>query len=1002
LIVKNKLANRTYFNYTQIPLYISVFGILAIVGIVMLGHRTYSILIDEDQKKFCESYMAQAAMLKINIESQLGAPDSQVLLNTLKIYRASTNRPNDEYLCITDSTSKIILHTFATKTIGNFAGGNKIFEKRSNKISNLKELISTQKDFAGNYISSAGQDQLATFCFVPGRRWLIGIHRSAESLKAETAQRFKKYMYGIGIFCLLISLSIVLMYLPYRRAMKRLKDAKQKASSEYLKWLNILNNVHWGIAIGNVTEKKLELVNKAYSEMHGYTEEELIGSDVEELFPVGKGSELDEIIKDTKRNGKCIFETFHRRKDGTIFPVSIDISYVDSYADSDPFYVVNIQDTTERNREKLELKESEEKFRLIFDQAATGISHLSPEGKWLRANKKTCEIMGYGHDELTQHYIQDFTHPEDLVKLNANLELLLTNQTETFNIEKRFIKKDGNIVWVDLNVSCSLNENKTIKYLIAVVHETTLRKAAETALKASEERYRTYIDNAPSAIFVTNNANRFIEVNNCAMEMTGYTESELLQLAINDLIEPEEIDYFFEHLYRLKATGKSSCEIKICRKEGSSFSVQLDTVRLDDDHAIDFCSDISLQKKLTEALKNIIKIGPSQSNNSFLDSLVIQLGKILDADYVFVGELNEKTGQEIQTLSVCFNGGIIPNTSYHLQGTPSKHVLESGLSIFVKEISHHFPGDQILKDWNIDGYAGIPLFDFKGKVIGILAAMFKKEILHTDFCRSILELLSHRTSAEMERKLAVQGLIDLNRTLEERVANRTARLEEVNNELKDFAYIISHDLKAPLRSISQLSSWFAADYESTLDANGKELLVMLRNRVSRMNNLIDGVLQYSRIGRTEEKTEEIHLDNLLQNIIDLLALPQNIQIQIQPQMPVIYADKTRIQQVFQNLVSNAIKYMDKPQGEIHITWQDNDAQWQFSIADNGPGINEKYFDRIFQIFQTLAPKDEKESTGIGLSIVKKIVESYGGKIWVQSVVGQGSVFSFTISKKEQV
>jgi signal transduction histidine kinase len=223
-------------------------------------------------------------------------------------------------------------------------------------------------------------------------------------------------------------------------------------------------------------------------------------------------------------------------------------------------------------------------------------------------------------------------------------------------------------------------------------------------------------------------------------------------------------------------------------------------------------------------------------------------------------------------------------------------------------------------------------------------------------------------------------------------------LEGVNQELKDFAYIASHDLKAPLRAIKTLADWISTDYADKLDQDGQEQLKLLRQRVDRMHNLIDGILQYSRVGRVREKLTEVELNKLLPEIIDMLAPPANIKITVESDLPTVKCEETRITQVFQNLLSNAVKYMDKPEGHIKVLCSEDGEYWRFGIADNGPGIEKKHWERIFKIFQTLAPRDEFESTGIGLTVVKKIVELYGGKIWLESEVGKGTTFLFTFPK----
>jgi len=163
-----------------------------------------------------------------------------------------------------------------------------------------------------------------------------------------------------------------------------------------------------------------------------------------------------------------------------------------------------------------------------------------------------------------------------------------------------------------------------------------------------------------------------------------------------------------------------------------------------------------------------------------------------------------------------------------------------------------------------------------------------------------------------------------------------------------------------------------------------------------MNALIDGILQYSRVGNVKEEKIEVNLNSLVKNVIDLLSPSENIEIIIEDNLPTVFFEITRIEQIFQNLLNNAIKYMDKPHGNIYIGCNKEGNYWKFSVADNGPGIEEKYFGKIFQIFQTLKPRDEVESTGIGLSIVKKIAEMYGGKVWVESKIGYGSTFFFTL------
>jgi len=226
-------------------------------------------------------------------------------------------------------------------------------------------------------------------------------------------------------------------------------------------------------------------------------------------------------------------------------------------------------------------------------------------------------------------------------------------------------------------------------------------------------------------------------------------------------------------------------------------------------------------------------------------------------------------------------------------------------------------------------------------------------------------------------------------------------LEGVNQELQDFAYIISHDLKAPLRGISSLAQWIAEDYADKLGDEGKEHLDLLLSRVERMHALIDGVLQYSRVGRICEEQVDVDLNELLAEAADMVAAPEHIRIGIAEGLPTVHAERTRLLQVFQNLLSNAVKYMDKPEGRIRVTCEEDGDFWRLAVADNGPGIEQKHFEKIFQVFQTVHSGEGRDSTGVGLSLVKKIIEMYGGRTWVESQVGEGSTFYVTLPRRHE-
>lgn len=221
-----------------------------------------------------------------------------------------------------------------------------------------------------------------------------------------------------------------------------------------------------------------------------------------------------------------------------------------------------------------------------------------------------------------------------------------------------------------------------------------------------------------------------------------------------------------------------------------------------------------------------------------------------------------------------------------------------------------------------------------------------------------------------------------------------AALARSNRELDQFAYVASHDLKAPLRGIANLSQWIEEDLGEAVPPEVAEKMTLVRGRVQRLEALIDGILQYSRAGRVRSAIEQVEVGSLLRDTVELLAPPPEVTVTIGPNMPVIVTERTPLQQVFMNLINNAIKYNRRPGATVVVSVRDAGSSYAFSVADNGPGIEPQYHERIFGIFQTLESRDRVEGTGIGLSVVKKTVELHGGSVTVDSALGEGATFTF--------
>jgi PAS domain S-box-containing protein len=258
----------------------------------------------------------------------------------------------------------------------------------------------------------------------------------------------------------------------------------------------------------------------------------------------------------------------------------------------------------------------------------------------------------------------------------------------------------------------------------------------------------------------------------------------------------------------------------------------------------------------------------------------------------------------------------------------------------------------------------------------------------------IIRDITERQQTEVKLQDRAKELSQLNFSL----SALNTLLQQRNQDLDQFAYVASHDLKAPLRAISNLSEWLEEDLNGQLSAENQAQMHLLRTRVYRMNSLIDGLLEYSRVGRSNTQPERVNVRALLEDIIEMLSPPPSFRIEIGSQMPILMTRRIPLRQVLSNLIDNAIEHNLLQAGTISISVEDREVWYEFAIQDDGQGIDPQYHEKIFVIFQTLQARDIHESTGVGLSIVKKIVETEGGTIQVDSQLGSGATFRFTWPK----
>ncbi|MFM7901486.1 MAG: sensor histidine kinase, partial [Bacteroidota bacterium] len=265
----------------------------------------------------------------------------------------------------------------------------------------------------------------------------------------------------------------------------------------------------------------------------------------------------------------------------------------------------------------------------------------------------------------------------------------------------------------------------------------------------------------------------------------------------------------------------------------------------------------------------------------------------------------------------------------------------------------------------------------------------------------VQENITRINDNEQTRYIFVENDITERKTSERKINTYLTNLEKTNKELDKFAYVVSHDLKAPLRAIGNLTGWIEEDAGHMLPDDVRKNFNLIKERVVRMESLINGILDYSKVAKKNSHVEDQDLQAIIEEVISMLN-DGSCKITIADKIPHVHADRTKIQQVFMNIIGNAIKFNTKEEKTVVIRYKDQGDVHRFSISDNGPGIDPRFHEKIFQIFQTINSRDSFESTGVGLAIVKKIIDEQTARVWVESEPGNGTTFHFTWPKDSEV
>lgn len=249
--------------------------------------------------------------------------------------------------------------------------------------------------------------------------------------------------------------------------------------------------------------------------------------------------------------------------------------------------------------------------------------------------------------------------------------------------------------------------------------------------------------------------------------------------------------------------------------------------------------------------------------------------------------------------------------------------------------------------------------------------------------------LNNKLSTESQLKNEIHSLY-------KNLNDKSKEVLLLNSELRTVTYNLSHSIKTPLHGINQISQWLKEDYKDSIGSDARELLNMLIYRVEKLNAIIDNLLEYTDIKVKLEKLSKLDLNYVLKNLINFLNVPQNIEINIARNMPHLKIEKKYIESIFTNLIENSIKFMDKEKGRIEVGFVELNKEYMFFIRDNGPGVEEKYFEKIFTMFHSINNNESIENLGVGLALTKKIVELHGGTIHIESKIKEGTTVFFTL------
>lgn len=612
-------------------------------------------------------------------------------------------------------------------------------------------------------------------------------------------------------------------------------------------------------------------------------------------------------------------------------------------------------------------RQKEQEFSAAFDYAFIGMALVSTEGAWLRVNKSLCKLLGYTEEELLQQKFQDITHADDLNTDWEYVEQMLRNEIDTYQMEKRYYTKNGQLVWVLLSVSL-VWENEQPKYFISQINDISVQKHLLEGIQYEKFRLQQVIDGTDAGTWEWNVQTGETIYNEKWAQIIGYTLDELDPVSIDTWMKyahPEDLAASNQNLQDCfeRRAEQYECACRMKHKSGEWVWV------MDRGKVMSWTEDgkpewmfgshinITSMKLLEESLELERKKFSTIFNSTFQFIGFLDLeGIVLDANDTALDFAGLKPSDVIgKNFWDCHWWQINKETQEQLKEAIQKAAKG-------EEVSYEVAVWDINKTPKTILFHLQPIKDQYGNVAFIIP-----------------------------EGTLIQDLIDY----------RT-KLEDKNQELEGFAAIAAHDLKEPLRMISQFMQKLGTKYEAQLDETAQKYIHFAADGAKRMNSLIDDLLGYAEIGGAKEEAfEMVDMNDVFHEILLLKAtlIDEKNALVSKTNLPVVLAHKTAMRLLFQNLIGNGLKYqLEGNRPIIEIDFSETNNSFTFSFKDNGIGISEENYNKVFNLFSRLHTNSEYLGTGMGLATCKKIVASHRGEIWIESKQGEESTFYFSLPK----